>query len=266
MEGRSRRDFLKNLTAVATGITGLVFGPESRRLESTRSETIPTDGLERREYETPESIEHFRDLRGGVLVIAANENEHQYVTSTLRQYRNKDGAGRRLHELKRTRDYTRVLSRVWNDGRGHETPTHTEDVPIIVVQPEALVEGSLAHRLRGETFRFIQLRGHTSDMRQLFLAAQPFFGRHTLLSLGGCNGTQFIPEFYQKNRPIIADSDTGMGPVNTHLLVNIIDNIGATNSWEELYRTLRSRTGHWDEQGIIMPGDPSYQYFVEQGR
>ena len=256
-EEPSRREFLRGAALAAVGASvgiGCEKKPDSEREERKESER------EESNFEAPKPIEEFRDLRSGVLVLAANESEKAAVLQTMHD-----------RNQKRHRDAKFVFE---ERGQIHRAATHVRDyadrdrsrsrqqplneVPVIILTFEDLADSDVTRRLQDEAFHLVQLRGHTGDMEQLHDAALPYMADESLLVLGGCVGTQFIKDFYTPERPVIADQGIGESAVNTYILIRLIDEIGVSENWEDLYGKI-SESGDIEQMGLVMPGDPEYE-------
>lgn len=199
------------------------------------------------EYErlSPAPIEHFQNLRSGVLVLTANQDEKYGVLDTLRQ-RNNNRSLETQYQFQETGAITKAIA-----------PTSAFDVPVIIVNQDDLSRRVVRRRLSDEAFHLVQLRGHTVDMPDLHAAAEPMMDRHCLVMLGGCRGEQFLNTWYSPERPMLVDSEEGEAAVNTYLLMRMIDELPQAENWQSLYSNIASNA-RLDRMDILMPGDPQY--------
>ncbi|NQV12579.1 twin-arginine translocation signal domain-containing protein [Candidatus Uhrbacteria bacterium] len=251
MGEHSRREFLKGMAAAAAG--AVVLG-EGCAVEPTLE---GVEAREEREYVEPAGIENFRDLSGGVLIITANEAEETGVMLTLRD------RSRKREEREAGAGFTFDKRGVLNRAIGkadilNGDQVESQQVPIVIANAEDWGNEDLQKRIGDEHFAMIQLRGHTDDMPVLYELARDKMSPHATVLFGGCRGAKKIPEYYDPNHPIIADTGTGESAVNTYILMRVIDEIGTCENWEELYVRLEENAD-LGSLGIVAPGGPGYE-------
>ncbi|OGY87581.1 MAG: hypothetical protein A2458_03005 [Candidatus Kerfeldbacteria bacterium RIFOXYC2_FULL_38_9] len=277
-----RREFVRDALTVLVGtvLFGRDCGKEKKGLEHststpsnhTTSERLPEDNtvelgpqVEAREYEPPADIEYFRDLHSGVLVLTANASETAAVNQTLHE-RSSRRAGTAKYHFERSGALLKATTKTRqfaDRDRSHQPSRPLRDVPVNIIGVDNLSSSVAIRNLQGRRFNLVQLRGHTSDMKHLFKTAQQYMNDKSLLILGGCEGANFISDFYSPDHPIIGDTYVGESAVNTYMLVRLIDEIGVSESWEDLYTKIAGQAD-LRNLGLIMPGDPRYRDFVER--
>lgn len=206
--------------------------------------------------EAPKSLEQFRDLSSGVLILTANDGEQAAVSETLRARNAKRSAAAKF-QIARSGPLLKATTHVRTfEDRDRSRPAQhaLREVPVYVVTRDDV---DSVRELRGKKFHMVQLRGHTGDMPGLYEEAKAFMAAQSLLVLGGCEGVQFIPEFSTPDHPVIADSHIGESAVNTYMIVRLIDDIGISTSWQDLHGKI---AGNADlgGLGIVMPGSAEY--------
>lgn len=110
----------------------------------------------------------------------------------------------------------------------------------------------------------VQLRGHTNDMNPLFKLSEEFQARACFVSLGGCESTQFIKEYYKPERPVAAEKEVGTTVNNTQLLVRYFDELGSGKhaSWHDFYNSIAATSNNVGSGRIVVPGDPNYRSYL----
>lgn len=206
--------------------------------------------------EIPKPLEAFRDLSSGVLILTANDQEHAAVWETLRARNAKRSAAAKFQFSRNGSLLTaKTHVRTFADRDRTRSAQHAlREVPVYIVPNDDL---DATRGLRGKKFHLVQLRGHTDDMSELYETAKAFMADQSLLVLGGCEGTGFIPEFSSADHPVIADKHIGESAVNTYLIVRLIDDIGVSSDWEDLHRRIASNAD-LNGLGIVMPGSSTY--------
>ena len=214
------------------------------------------------------NIRSFEKLPGNALVLCANQPEFQHVMETIHD-RNK-----------KRREKSKFKFEMIKKGSGIEVSGNIRDFvggketgrfnrrQIVVVDATDDVFARLYLMSRkaaaGGGFSMVQLRGHTEDMEPLFRMSREFQAPACFLSLGGCEGTQFIKKFYRPERPVAVERDIGTTVSNTHLLVRYFDELGSGKhaSWAEFHQELARTSKNVSSGRIIVPGDPNYRKYL----
>jgi hypothetical protein len=169
-----------------------------------------------------------------VLAYCANEMEKDYVLETLQNNNNE------------------VRSIYVNDSETQATIINAHGNAVSV---DIKVRGE---RIPSRNYDIITLRGHVQDMLPLQRDTQSHEAEKTLYVLGGCRSAQFIDDLAQPNRAVIASTSTGYGPMNTYLLLRVIDEMDNNQTWEEMNSDLRRNSARVRNE-FVLPNTPEYQ-------
>ena len=192
----------------------------------------PTPTPEPTRVQTANPLNQFDNER--VLAYCANEMEKDYVIETLRTNDN----GVRDIQINNSRNQATIVN------------AHGTEVTVDLV-----VDGE---RIPGNDYGIITLRGHVQDMIPLQIDTESHEAENTVYLLGGCRSAQFIDDLAEPNRAVIASTGTGYGPMNTYLLLRVIDEMDTNNTWAELNRDLRANSERVRNE-FVLPNTTEYQ-------
>ena len=205
--------------------------PEDDRIYVPDPVPTPAPEPEPTRERTANPLNQFDNQR--VLAYCANQMEKDYVIETLGDHNN------------------RIRSVNINDNETQATivNAHGNEVHVdIVMDGETIPE---------DNYDIITLRGHVQDMLPLQRDTQAHEADNTVYLLGGCRSAQFIDNLAEPNRAVIASTATGYGPMNTYLLLRVIDEMDNNNTWEELNRDLRANSQRVRNE-FVLPNTPRY--------
>jgi len=206
--------------------------------------------------------------KNGALVVTANHFQTSECVRFLRYY-----SGKELTD----RDAMDLSFRHVSDSRGRYVGTvvnvpvkigrNTLNVPIRIIAQQNLHSSGGNSFVGNNKYSFVQLRGHTGDMRSLINSSQNLKAPEALIGLGGCSSYGFKSQICTPQTPAITQIPTGYSKRNSYLLIRIIDEILRNNSWESMFEDISrfsnvARAGNQDN----IPGQPGYHNNCEGWR
>ena len=206
-----------------------LYVPDPRPEPTPRPQPRPAPEQTRDQTASP--LNQFSNER--VLAYCANQMEKDYVIETLRDHNNS------------------VRSININDNETEATIVNAHGNEVYV---DIVVEGE---NIPGDNYDIITLRGHVQDMLPLQRETVSHEADNTLYILGGCRSAQFIDDLAEPNRAVIASTTTGYGPMNTYLLLRVIDEMDNNNTWQEMNRDLRANSQRVRNE-FVLPDTAAY--------
>jgi hypothetical protein len=97
-------------------------------------------------------------------------------------------------------------------------------------------------------YDIVNIRGHTSDMNDLYKEISDHFSEHTTLILGGCNGADFVDDFANENVAVFGGSGTQDTSNGNYLLLQLPKAIEEHNSWESLDGYLAKKSDRFNTE------------------
>jgi hypothetical protein len=183
------------------------------------------------EERTVNPLSQFGNQR--VLAYCANQMEKDYVIETLGDHDN------RIRSVNINNDETQATI----------VNAHGTEVNVDIIMN--------GENIPGDNYDIITLRGHVQDMLPLQTDTESHEADNTLYILGGCRSAQFIDDLAESNRAVVASTATGYGPMNTYLLLRVIDEMDNNDTWQELNRDLRANSQRVRNE-FILPDTPDY--------